>query len=157
MTDSLRPSQSTWIIQSTYWLTVFPLRGSSAIFDLAQVVSLLIVWGRTKLFGRTPREIREVCKSPPVINSHFADKICSNSGRLLLNLIMLSTSPTTFLWSLLDSFIVLLLLSFLSSPLSPLPFLPGYTSTNSCMFALPKSKQAEDSGESSSIGSWRLL
>lgn len=53
-------SQNTWIIQSTYWLTVFPLRGSSAIFDLAQVVSLLIVWVRTRLFGRTPREIREV-------------------------------------------------------------------------------------------------
>ncbi|KAM0747717.1 DUF221-domain-containing protein [Meredithblackwellia eburnea MCA 4105] len=59
--------QSTWIIQSTYWLTVFPLRGASALFDLAQVVSLLFVWGKTKLFGRTPREIRE-WTTPPMFD-----------------------------------------------------------------------------------------
>lgn len=54
--------QYTWVIQSTYWLTVFPLRGFAAIFDLAQVISLLYVWARTKIFGRTPREIREATK-----------------------------------------------------------------------------------------------
>lgn len=58
--DHSRGRQSTWVLQSTYWLTVFPLRGSSALFDLAQIVSLVLVWFRTKLFGRTPREIREV-------------------------------------------------------------------------------------------------
>lgn len=52
--------KNTWIIQSTYWLTVLPLRGSSAVLDMAQLVSLVIVWGRTRMFGRTPREIREV-------------------------------------------------------------------------------------------------
>lgn len=59
-----RPSQSTWIIQSTYWLTIFPLRGASALFDLAQLISLILVWGRAKLFGRTPREIREWTTPP---------------------------------------------------------------------------------------------
>lgn len=53
-------SQSTYVIQSSYWLTVFPLRGASALFDLAQFISLFYVWFKTKLFGRTPREIREV-------------------------------------------------------------------------------------------------
>lgn len=53
-------SQSTYVIQSSYWLTVFSLRGASALFDLAQFISLLYVWFKTKLFGRTPREIREV-------------------------------------------------------------------------------------------------
>jgi hypothetical protein len=43
---------------------VYPLRGSSALFDLAQVVSLITVWVRTRLFGRTPREIREWTKPP---------------------------------------------------------------------------------------------
>lgn len=54
-------SQSTYVIQSSYWLTVFSLRGASALFDLAQFISLLYVWFKTKIFGRTPREIREVC------------------------------------------------------------------------------------------------
>ena len=56
--------QSAWIVQSTYWLTVFPLRGASALFDLAQLISLILVWGRAKLFGRTPREIREWTTPP---------------------------------------------------------------------------------------------
>jgi hypothetical protein len=57
--------QYTYMIQSSYWLTIFPLRGASAVFDMAQLVSLLIVWFRTKLFGRTPREIREVSRPLP--------------------------------------------------------------------------------------------
>ncbi|GAA5908026.1 hypothetical protein JCM5296_004359 [Sporobolomyces johnsonii] len=56
--------QSTYMIQSNYWLTVFPLRGASALFDLAQIISLLLVWFRTRAFGRTPREIREWTKPP---------------------------------------------------------------------------------------------
>ncbi|GAA6058859.1 hypothetical protein JCM10212_002803 [Sporobolomyces blumeae] len=59
--------QSTYMIQSNYWLTVFPLRGASSLFDLAQIVSLLLVWFRTRMFGRTPREIREWTK-PPVFD-----------------------------------------------------------------------------------------
>lgn len=50
-----------------YWLTVFPLRGFSFAFDLAQVVTLLLVWVQTILFGRTPRDIREFSK-PPVFD-----------------------------------------------------------------------------------------
>ncbi len=54
--------QNTWIVQSSYWLTVFPLRGAAALFDVAQVISLLVVGVKTRLFGRTPREIREWTK-----------------------------------------------------------------------------------------------
>ncbi|GAA5827661.1 hypothetical protein JCM11251_001775 [Rhodosporidiobolus azoricus] len=56
--------QSTYMIQTNYWLTVFPLRGASACFDLAQLVSLVFVWFRARAFGRTPREIREWTKPP---------------------------------------------------------------------------------------------
>lgn len=52
------------MIQSSYWLTIFPLRGASALFDLAQLLSLIFVWFRSKLFGRTPREVREWTKPP---------------------------------------------------------------------------------------------
>lgn len=54
--------QNTWIVQSSYWLTVFPLRGAAALFDMAQVISLIVVGIKTRLFGRTPREIREWTK-----------------------------------------------------------------------------------------------
>ncbi|KAK4049970.1 hypothetical protein OIV83_003794 [Microbotryomycetes sp. JL201] len=56
--------QSTYIIQSSYWLTILPLRGASALFDLAQLISLVYVGFRTRVFGRTPREIREWTKPP---------------------------------------------------------------------------------------------
>lgn len=73
--------QATYIQQSSYWLTFFPLRGFLAVFDLAQVVSLVIVFLKTRcvlfliasecvltgansLFGRTPRDIREWTKPP---------------------------------------------------------------------------------------------
>ncbi|QRV98162.1 hypothetical protein RhiJN_26181 [Ceratobasidium sp. AG-Ba] len=56
--------QSTYIQQSSYWLTFFPLRGFLAVFDLAQVISLVLVFIKTHLFGRTPRDIREWTKPP---------------------------------------------------------------------------------------------
>ncbi|KAG8742312.1 hypothetical protein FRC10_001670 [Ceratobasidium sp. 414] len=56
--------QATYIQQSSYWLTFFPLRGFLAVFDLAQVVSLILVFLKTRLFGRTPRDIREWTKPP---------------------------------------------------------------------------------------------
>ncbi|GAA6054809.1 hypothetical protein JCM3770_007445 [Rhodotorula araucariae] len=56
--------QYTYMIQSNYWLTVFPLRGAAACFDLAQIVSLFLVWSKKHMFGRTPREIREATKPP---------------------------------------------------------------------------------------------
>jgi hypothetical protein len=52
------------MLQSNYWLTIMPLRGASACFDLAQLLSLFIIWIKTRLFGRTPREIREATKPP---------------------------------------------------------------------------------------------
>lgn len=56
--------QSTYLQQSNYWLTWFPLRGFSAVLDLVQIVSLLLVFIRTKVWGRTPREIQEWTKPP---------------------------------------------------------------------------------------------
>ncbi|KAA1119199.1 hypothetical protein PGT21_017621 [Puccinia graminis f. sp. tritici] len=56
--------QSTYLQQSNYWLTWFPLRGFTSVLDLVQIVSLLLVFIRTKVWGRTPREIREWTKPP---------------------------------------------------------------------------------------------
>lgn len=56
--------QRSYIQQSNYWLTFFPLRGFNAIFDLAQIINLLYIWIKTRLWGRTPRDIREYCKPP---------------------------------------------------------------------------------------------
>ncbi|KAG9055422.1 hypothetical protein FS842_002232 [Serendipita sp. 407] len=56
--------QSTYISQAPYWLTFFPLRGFLAVFDLAQLLQLALVWIKTRLFGRTPRDIIEYTKCP---------------------------------------------------------------------------------------------
>jgi hypothetical protein len=56
--------QSTYVSQSSYWLTFFPLRGFLVIFDLAQLLHLSWTWIRTRLFGRTPRDIREWTQPP---------------------------------------------------------------------------------------------
>ncbi|GAA6054811.1 hypothetical protein JCM3770_007446 [Rhodotorula araucariae] len=79
--------QSTYMIQSNYWLTVFPLRGASACFDLAQIVSLFLVWSKTHMFGRTPREIREATKPP------FFDFPVYYSNSLLLVVVALVYAP----------------------------------------------------------------
>lgn len=55
---------STYIDQSSYWLTFFPLRGFLIIFDLAQVVNLVWLSIKTHLFGRTPRDVREWTQPP---------------------------------------------------------------------------------------------
>lgn len=54
----------TYIDQSSYWLTYFPLRGFLVIFDLAQIVHLVWIFIKKRLFGRTPREIREWTQPP---------------------------------------------------------------------------------------------
>ncbi|TRM69100.1 hypothetical protein BD626DRAFT_472925 [Schizophyllum amplum] len=54
----------TYIDQSSYWLTYFPLRGFLVLFDLAQVVNLLWLSFKTHVFGRTPRDIREWTQPP---------------------------------------------------------------------------------------------
>ncbi|GAA5853364.1 hypothetical protein JCM9279_005766 [Rhodotorula babjevae] len=79
--------QSTYMYQSNYWLTVFPLRGASACFDLAQVISLFLVWSKKHLFGRTPREIREATKPP------FFDFPVYYSNSLLLVVVALVYAP----------------------------------------------------------------
>lgn len=56
--------QNTYLSQSNYWLTWLPLRLWAAVFDLAQVLNLILVWAKARLFGRTPREIREWTKPP---------------------------------------------------------------------------------------------
>lgn len=55
---------TTYLSQSSYWLTWLPLRAWAAVFDLAQVLNLVWVWARARLFGRTPREIRDWTKPP---------------------------------------------------------------------------------------------
>ncbi|CCM03927.1 uncharacterized protein FIBRA_06079 [Fibroporia radiculosa] len=54
----------TYIDQSSYWLTYFPLRGFLVVFDLAQVLNLVVVFIKKRLFGRTPRDIREWTQPP---------------------------------------------------------------------------------------------
>ncbi|KAG1760603.1 hypothetical protein EDD22DRAFT_1043847 [Suillus occidentalis] len=54
----------TYINQSSYWLTYFPLRGFLVIFDLAQILNLLWTSFKTHVFGRTPRDIREWTQPP---------------------------------------------------------------------------------------------
>ena len=47
-----------------YWLTWIPLRFYLCIFDLAQVIKLLLVWFQKGFLGRTPRDVREYTKPP---------------------------------------------------------------------------------------------
>jgi len=54
----------TYINQASYWLTYFPLRGFLVIFDLAQIINLLWLSFKTRVFGRTPRDIREWTQPP---------------------------------------------------------------------------------------------
>jgi len=54
----------TYINQASYWLTFFPLRGFLVVFDLAQIVNLLWISFKTRVFGRTPRDVREWTKPP---------------------------------------------------------------------------------------------
>ncbi|KAL1745047.1 hypothetical protein HDZ31DRAFT_37333 [Schizophyllum fasciatum] len=54
----------TYIDQSSYWLTYFPLRGFLVLFDLAQVINLVWLSFKTHVFGRTPRDIREWTQPP---------------------------------------------------------------------------------------------
>jgi len=73
--------QASCISLAPYWLTYFPyvfksylvgsyshylnrLRGFLAVFDLAQLINLVFIWIRTRLFGRTPRDIREWTQPP---------------------------------------------------------------------------------------------
>ncbi|KAF9228428.1 DUF221-domain-containing protein [Gyrodon lividus] len=54
----------TYINQASYWLTFFPLRGFLVIFDLAQILNLVWTSFKTRVFGRTPRDIREWTQPP---------------------------------------------------------------------------------------------
>lgn len=40
---SLLDIQGTYVQQSTYWLTVFPLRGFLVIFEIVQLIKLLLL------------------------------------------------------------------------------------------------------------------
>lgn len=67
--------QSTYIIESTFWLTWVPARGFSAVFDLAQLINLVTMTVKTKITGRkrTPREAREWTKP-----NSFAFEVCNS-------------------------------------------------------------------------------
>jgi hypothetical protein len=82
--------QTAYVQQGNYWLTYFPTRGVrfnsiprnvlnvrqlSAVFELAQAVALLYTWVRAKLFGRTPRQIREWCAPTPFDYSVYATNV----------------------------------------------------------------------------------
>ncbi|KAJ7188651.1 hypothetical protein C8R46DRAFT_1055401 [Mycena filopes] len=54
----------TYINTSTYWLKFFPLRGFLVVFDLAQILNLVWISFKTRVFGRTPRDIREWTQPP---------------------------------------------------------------------------------------------
>ncbi|GJE91360.1 hypothetical protein PsYK624_075090 [Phanerochaete sordida] len=54
----------TYIDQSSYWLTYFPLRGFLVLFDLAQILNLVWISFKKHFLGRTPREIREWTQPP---------------------------------------------------------------------------------------------
>ncbi|KAH0829161.1 hypothetical protein J3R83DRAFT_2670 [Lanmaoa asiatica] len=55
---------NTYVDQASYWLTFFPLRGFLVIFDLAQILNLVWTSIKTRVFGRTPRDIREWTQPP---------------------------------------------------------------------------------------------
>ncbi|KAH9944775.1 DUF221-domain-containing protein [Amylocystis lapponica] len=59
-----RTINETYIDQASYWLTYFPLRGFLVVFDLAQIINLVVIFIKTHLFGRTPREHREWTQPP---------------------------------------------------------------------------------------------
>ena len=56
--------KNQYFLLGNYWLTWMPFRGYMALFDLAQVIKLLLVWFRKGIFGGTPREVREYTKPP---------------------------------------------------------------------------------------------
>ncbi|KAF5348705.1 hypothetical protein D9758_006773 [Tetrapyrgos nigripes] len=62
--ESPRTINRTYIDQSSYWLTFFPLRGFLVIFDLAQIINLVWVTFKSHVWGRTPRDIREYTQPP---------------------------------------------------------------------------------------------
>lgn len=62
--DQTRVVKKQFLNMSNYWLTWIPLRGYLALFDLAQVVKLLLVWFQKGFLGRTPRDVREYTKPP---------------------------------------------------------------------------------------------
>ena len=45
---------STYIDQSSYWLTFFPLRGFLAVFDLAQIINLVWLSFKTQYVSALP-------------------------------------------------------------------------------------------------------
>ncbi|KAJ6593515.1 hypothetical protein B0H19DRAFT_916940 [Mycena capillaripes] len=59
-----RRMSRTYINTSTYWLKFFPLRGFLVVFDLAQIINLAWISFKTRVLGRTPRDIREWTQPP---------------------------------------------------------------------------------------------
>ncbi|KDR75702.1 hypothetical protein GALMADRAFT_68331 [Galerina marginata CBS 339.88] len=57
----------TYVDQSSFWLKWFPMQGFLIIFDLAQLFDLIWLSFRARIYGRTPRDLREYTK-PPVFD-----------------------------------------------------------------------------------------
>ncbi|KAK4687006.1 calcium permeable stress-gated cation channel, partial [Tremellales sp. Uapishka_1] len=62
LTDLPNQIQTSYVQESTYWLTWLPLRGSLIIFELLQLLKLALVSVRRVMFSYTPRDIRELTK-----------------------------------------------------------------------------------------------
>ncbi|KDN52353.1 DUF221-domain-containing protein [Tilletiaria anomala UBC 951] len=60
----LNQIKTQYFVLGNYWLTWLPFRGYMIIFDLAQVIKLLLVWVQKGFFGRTPRDVRELTRPP---------------------------------------------------------------------------------------------
>ncbi|KAL0955852.1 hypothetical protein HGRIS_002054 [Hohenbuehelia grisea] len=85
----------TYIDQASYWLTFFPLRGFLAIFDLAQIINLVWLSFKTRVFGRTPRDIREWTQPPEF---QYAIYYANIVGTGFVFMVMLLTRNNSYSW-----------------------------------------------------------
>lgn len=62
--DLPRDVQSTYVQQSTYWLTWLPLRGFLIFFEIIQLLRLTLVSFKRVMYSYTPRDIRDLTRPP---------------------------------------------------------------------------------------------
>ncbi|KAF9012502.1 hypothetical protein BDQ17DRAFT_1321508 [Cyathus striatus] len=74
----------TYVNQSSFWLKWFPMRGFLVFFDLAQIFNFLWISFKTRIFGRTPRDIREWTKPPSFEYAiYYSNLLCMAAVGLL--------------------------------------------------------------------------
>jgi hypothetical protein len=87
---------TTYISQSSYWLTFFPLRGFLVFFDLAQIVRLLWLSFKTHILGRTPRDHREFTRPQEFEYSIYYSNIVRFSCYLYSNALLLMVTVVVY-------------------------------------------------------------